>query len=513
MTQKKQDSYDYLIVGAGPAGLQLGYYLEKAGHNYLILEEGESPGTFFKSFPRHRTLISSNKIYTGYDDAEINLRWDWNSLLCDSDKLLFKEYSKNYFPRADDLVAYLKDYAAHYNLKIRYETKVTKITKDSIFRVRDMDGGEYLSKRLIVATGFCKPYSPAIPGIELTENYMDVSVNKEDFINKCVLVLGKGNSGFETAENLIETAAVIHVLSPNPINMAWKTHFVGHLRAVNNNLLDTYQLKSQNAIIDATVEKIEQRNGKFVVSVSYSHANGEREDLYYDRVISCTGFRFDNTIFDESCRPAMAINDRFPAQTCQWESVNIPELYFAGTLMQQRDFKKTTSGFIHGFRYNIRSLYRIFETKYHNGSWPRLRIDATPDILTNTVIERINKSSALWQQFGFLCDLLVISPDGTQAYYYEELPVSYIPQSGLSQSGHHYRITLEFGHITGDPFNITRQPDPNRAGESTFLHPIIRRFANNTQVSEIHLLEDLAGEWMKPDMHIKPLLEYFAQPD
>src|SRR5262245_51249455 len=99
-----QQPLDYLVIGAGPAGLQLGYYLQKAGHRYLILEAGDSAGTFFKKFPRHRTLISNNKVNTGYTDAEKNLRWDWNSLLSDREDLLFKNYSKKYFPPADEMV-------------------------------------------------------------------------------------------------------------------------------------------------------------------------------------------------------------------------------------------------------------------------------------------------------------------------------------------------------------------------------------------------------------------------
>jgi len=96
-------------------------------------------------------------------------------------------------------------------------------------------------------------------------HYADVSVNPNNFINQKVLIIGKGNSGFETADNLIETAAVIHLLSPHPVSMAWKTHYVGNLRAVNNNFLDTYQLKSQNAVLDATIEKIDRQAGKFFV--------------------------------------------------------------------------------------------------------------------------------------------------------------------------------------------------------------------------------------------------------
>jgi len=35
MTIKSE--YDYVIIGAGPAGLQLGYFLHKANRRYLIL--------------------------------------------------------------------------------------------------------------------------------------------------------------------------------------------------------------------------------------------------------------------------------------------------------------------------------------------------------------------------------------------------------------------------------------------------------------------------------------------
>ena len=50
--------------------------------------------------------------------------------------------------------------------------------------------------------------------------------------------------------------------------------------------------------------------------------------------------------------------------------MNVPDLYFAGTLMQVRDFKKSTSGFIHGFRYGVRALHRMLERKYHGVEWP-----------------------------------------------------------------------------------------------------------------------------------------------
>ncbi|NUP79379.1 MAG: NAD(P)-binding domain-containing protein, partial [Nonomuraea sp.] len=69
----------FLIVGAGPGGLQLSYFLQRAGADYLTLEREPAPGGFFRRYPRHRRLISLNKVHTGEKDREIQLRWDWNS--------------------------------------------------------------------------------------------------------------------------------------------------------------------------------------------------------------------------------------------------------------------------------------------------------------------------------------------------------------------------------------------------------------------------------------------------
>jgi thioredoxin reductase len=507
--------YDYLIIGAGPAGLQLGYFLEKISHKYLILETGKSPGTFFKQFPRHKKLISINKKYTGYDDPEINLRWDWNSLISDSEKMRFTNYSKDYFPSTDKLVEYFCDFATNFDLNIKYNCEVVKISKkDKEFSVTDGEGNFYSSSRLIIATGLSKPYLPNIPGIELTENYVNVSVDPEDFVNQKVLIIGKGNSGFETADNLMSSASLIHIVSPNPVSLSWKTKYVGHLRAVNNNFIDSYQLKSQNIILNAFIEKIERKDGKLIVTFKYTHANGELEDLSYDRVIACTGFQFDSSIFDDSCRPELAINNRFPRQTSEWESTNVRDLFFAGTLTHMRDFKKKQSGFIHGFRYNIRALHHILEHKYYGQALPYLYVNNSPEALTDHVLKRVNVSSGLWQQTGFLCDLAVVPDAGKDIRYYEDIPVDYVHDGDLGQNEHYYIVTLEFGldiiFSSPDPLAINRvhKDDVDNADLSPGLHPIVRRFCSDTLLSEHHVIEDIASEWLE-SVHIQPLVKFF----
>jgi cation diffusion facilitator CzcD-associated flavoprotein CzcO len=502
---------EYLVLGAGPAGLQVGFYLSRAGRRYRILEAGNSAGTFFETLPRNRTLISINKRHTGYDDRETNLRWDWNSLLSDGEGPWFTDYSERYFPHADRLVEYLRDYAERHALDIRYRTRVERVSRDDEgFVLSDSEGRTYRAPRLIVATGASKPYVPPIPGIDLAEDYATAPSDLEAYAGEHVLILGKGNSGFEMADQIVESAAVIHVASPESLKFAWQTHHVGHLRALNNNFLDTYQLKCQNAVLDATVQRIERRDdGRFAVKLSYSHAGGEHENLVYDRVIRCTGFRFDTDPFDAGCRPALTLEDRFPAQTSWWESVNVPDLFFAGTLMQACDFKKTTSSFIHGFRYNIRSLHRLLERRYHGRPLPYRPVEATEEGLTRSVIERVNRSSGLWQQFGFLSDVIVVPEDG-EARYYEELPTAYLPESELGQEEQIYGVTLEFGPVQRDPFHIQRNPHPDHAEDSAFLHPVIRRYHRGVETDQVHLLENLYGEWLDEELHEKPLRHFFA---
>jgi ribulose 1,5-bisphosphate synthetase/thiazole synthase len=38
---------DYCIVGAGPGGLQMGYFFQKAGRDYVIFEKSNVSGQFF----------------------------------------------------------------------------------------------------------------------------------------------------------------------------------------------------------------------------------------------------------------------------------------------------------------------------------------------------------------------------------------------------------------------------------------------------------------------------------
>ncbi|MCW7536897.1 NAD(P)-binding domain-containing protein [Aquabacterium sp. A7-Y] len=502
----------YVVIGAGPAGLQMAYHLKQAGRSCIVLEAGQQAGAFFLRHPRHRKLISSNKIHTGYADPEINLRWDWNSLLEEGDdRLLFSKFSQKYFPPADAMLDYLAAYARKHALPVRYDCQVRRIEREGEDYLLDTSQGPLACQVLIVAAGVQKDYLPPIDGIELAEHYVRASVAADDYRGQRVLVIGKGNSAFETADNLVETASMIHVASPNPLKMAWSTHYVGHLRAVNNNLLDTYQLKSQNAIIDATIESIRRVDGRLRATFRYAHAQDEVESIDYDRIIACTGFALDTRMFGASAMPRLCINDRFPEQTEAWESTNQRNMFFAGTLMQMRDFKKQMSGFIHGFRYNVRTLHRLLEERFHQVDYPSAPVKPGLDGVQQAILARINRTSALWQQPGFLCDVVLLKGGGASRAYVEELPFEVAAQR--YQGASYLTVSLEFGATKyADPFAVSRVARDNHmeANRSNFLHPVVRHYEDGVLRSEHHVIEDLAAEWVEPE-HTEPLRRYLEQ--
>ncbi|MFI6925495.1 NAD(P)-binding domain-containing protein [Nonomuraea spiralis] len=506
----EEHDHRFLIIGAGPAGLQLSYFLQRAGADYVTLEREDAPGGFFRRYPRHRRLISLNKVHTGEKDREIQLRWDWNSLLNDEPDVMFPHYSQEYFPHADSLVRYLADFQRVHGLRVRYSTAVERVEKEEGGRFAVHAGDQvFRADCLIVATGWGGPHIPDIPGIELATGYEDVSIAGEDFADQRVLIIGKGNSAFETAQALLPHAAVIHLASPSPVRLAWTSKHPGHVRGQYGAFLDSYWFKTLHGVLECTVDRLWREDGGIKAAITYTLADGERALLDYDAVLRCTGFTMDTGLFGDSCRPALAPGGRMPAIRPDFQSADVDGLYFAGTLMQARDFKRASSAFIDGFRYNLRSLTALLLERYEGRPLPVRELPAEAGALTESMLDRVNHSSALWTQFEYLCDAYVVGPGGVVRHY-EDLPEDHARERFAGEELC-FTLTLRWGpRDRGDVFAIQRHPTPERADECAFLHPVVRAWRHGEQVAEQHLLEDLQARWRHPARHADPLRTWLA---
>lgn len=87
----------------------------------------ESTPPLCSRYPRHRKLISINKMNTGRENPEFNLRHDWNSLLSDKPDLLFKRVSSEFYPPADGFPLYLSMFEKELGLRVRYGVDIGKV--------------------------------------------------------------------------------------------------------------------------------------------------------------------------------------------------------------------------------------------------------------------------------------------------------------------------------------------------------------------------------------------------
>ena len=70
--------------------------------------------------------------------------------------------------------------------------------------------------------------------------------------------------------------------------------------------------------------------------------------------------------------PLVDARRKFAVATSQFESINVPNLYLAGALAHGRDFRQSSGGFVHGFRYTVRTLFHALRERNHGVAWPHL---------------------------------------------------------------------------------------------------------------------------------------------
>ena len=398
----------------------MGYYLEKNKEKYVILEKNEISGSFFTKYPIKRRLISSNKRYVESDpETDINefaYRHDWNSLICDNPELKMKNYSKDYFPTADVYVKYLNDFSSYYNLNIKYSHNVTNISKNTetnLFEI-NVNNNIMICKYLIICTGLSQQYVPSIKGIEHSIGYDELSEDVSQFEDKQVCILGKGNAALETAESIIHNSRYICLISRNPPSFSWNTHFVGDIRAVNNNFFDTYQLKSMSFSYEKSDIEIKKIKNKYTVSGT---------DYLFDKVIRCTGFRYNSSFLDKEIRPEIT-KDKFPKINWKFESVKTENLFFGGAVTQSLDYKEGTLAFVHGFRYSANFIYEIIRKKDKNLDFQHTTITKDIKQLTQIICKELSTNSCIWQGFKYWCIAIVIENDVFKIY--KNIPVNFI---------------------------------------------------------------------------------------
>lgn len=214
---------DAIVIGAGMGGLYAVKRLRQDGLSVAAFEGASDVGGVWlhNSYPGARVDIEA--YYYCFFDSEIYPSWKWTDR----------------YPAQTELLAYLRHYADHYQLRDAYEfsTRVDGLQWNPVAQrwlARTNTGESVAASHVVLATGqLSHSRKLPFPGVEkFAGKWFETShwpSEPTDLAGKRVAVIGTGSSGVQVATEVAKIADSLHVFQRTP----------------------NYVVPSQNAPIDA----------------------------------------------------------------------------------------------------------------------------------------------------------------------------------------------------------------------------------------------------------------------
>ena len=404
-----------VVVGSGPGGLQLSYSLGRAGVPHAVISADPSPGGMFRKWPFFQRLLSWTKPYAPEErGTRYYERYDWNSLIGEEDRLRALQPGlmdgTSYFPARAEMEQNLATFARDGGIAVRYGCRWTGTRRDGDAFVLETSDGEYRCRVPVFAFGISQPWKPDIPGMDAVPHYADTRA-PETYAGKRILIIGKEVSAFELANGFLPWAKQIVLASPRPVALSVVTRSLVGVRARYVQPYEDHVLGGGVVLVNASIDGVDRTPSGFRVRTSRSDGGGALI-FEVDDVIATTGFTPPLGDLPELGVP-VAGRERIPSQTAMFESIGVPNLYFAGTATRGAPGLKkhglpSSSGAVHGHRYNARILARHIAQKYFGVDPARPVLKA--DEVLSYVLREVTRAPELWHQKSYLSRTILIDP-------------------------------------------------------------------------------------------------------
>ena len=172
-----------VIIGAGQAGLSVGYHLARRGRQFVILDANERVGDSWRARWDSLRLFSPAR-FDGLDGMRFPA-------------------SPHEFPRKNEMADYLESYADHFGLPVRTGMRVTGLTRIGDRYLVTAGDARFEADHVVVAmSSYQRPRVPEFAGEldpAITQLHSSDYRNLSQLQPGSVLVVGAGNSGSEIA--------------------------------------------------------------------------------------------------------------------------------------------------------------------------------------------------------------------------------------------------------------------------------------------------------------------------
>jgi putative flavoprotein involved in K+ transport len=320
------EDVEVAVIGAGQAGLTIGYFLKQRGRRFVILERAGATGPAWRERWDSLTLFTPRR-YSALPG------------------LPFPGDPDGY-PTRDEVIAYLERYAETFELPIELNSEVKTVWRadDGRFRL-DADGRTVEADQVVVATGpFQTPYVPRVAEPLSDEVFQTHAVGyrrPSDVPPGTVLVVGGGNTGFQIAKELSATHKV--ALSVGSHQKPLPQRFLGRdlfwwltkARILDKTVESRLgrKLSTRDTLIGSSPRELEKRYGvelrpRVVGADGHTVRFEDGSEIEFDAVVWATGYRPDYSwiklpLFDENGR----VRHRRGV-------TEVPGLYFLGLTWQ-----------------------------------------------------------------------------------------------------------------------------------------------------------------------------------
>jgi len=290
------ERYDVVVVGAGQAGLALGYRLRRSGLRFLLVDAGDGVGHSWAS--RWESL----RLFTP-------------AQYCALPGTPFPAPPDTY-PGKDEVAAYLADYANRHDLPVRMGTRVQRLTPDGACGyVLEAGPLRLYARQVVLATGpFQVPYVPPLAAdlaAEVTQLHSSDYRGPADVPPGQVLVVGGGNSGYQIAAELAATHLVGLAVGtrnasvpqrPLGRDIFWWQSVTGLIKVRGDSRLGRRMRQGEATVIGLSAKQLRTRGVVFrprvVAADEGTMLFSDGTTLRVDTVVWATGFGQDHSWVD-----------------------------------------------------------------------------------------------------------------------------------------------------------------------------------------------------------------------
>jgi putative flavoprotein involved in K+ transport len=316
-----QDHYDVAVIGAGQAGLTMGYELTQQGRSFVILEGADTVGSAWRARWDSLTLFTPRR-HDGLPGLEFPGDPDG-------------------YPGRDEMVAYLETYAHTFELPVRTGSEVRSVrANDGGFTLDLQEGGPVEADQVVVATGpFQIPRLPEFAADLDPKVFQTHSVgyrNPGELPDGAVVVVGGGNTGFQIAQELAAShethLAVGSRQTPLPQRLGGRDIFwwLGRLGILEKNV-DTRlgrRLSTRDTLIGSSPRTAKRAgvvmHGRAVGASGRTVVFEDGSTLDVASAIWASGYRFDHSWIE------LPIADEKGKLVHRRGVTDVPGLYFLG---------------------------------------------------------------------------------------------------------------------------------------------------------------------------------------